>query len=205
MPVFPSGFTISWVMEACSFPVESIRGDRALAANKFWSSCRSSMMTCILLLFQRSRVNVTLGRRMYALYLAYTAEMLSLYISIYQSCFVILEQWLACASSCIVVCRCPLAYSRSVSLRNAGHLSLIQAIRSFTVRWKGISVLSVVIIGQVSMPSSICIIVSPVCASLWRNISCNGDAPRYAGSKEPCTLIHQKWGRSSSRLGIILP
>ena len=57
----------------------------------------------------------------------------------------------------------------------------------------------------VSMPSAICMMVTPVILSPFSTAHWIGAAPRYFGSKEPCTLMHPRGGMFSTRGGRIFP
>gem|GEM_PF-1258533 len=90
-------------------------------------------------------------------------------------------------------------------MRNCGHTSCIFVIISFAVQSNAIGNLATSIISPVSSQASIFIMVIPVSFSSSRNTDWIGEAPRYFGNIDPCTLMGQNAGISKICFGMIFP
>ncbi len=119
--------------------------------------------------------------------------------------FSILPHTVALLSSCFSYPYIHLPNFRKVSVRKSGPTSCIFSITFLVVRSNLIGNFCIATISPVSSEAAIFMIVIQVSFSLLRNTDWIGEAPRYLGKSEPCTLIGATSGMSRIACGIIFP
>src|ERR1700730_2464458 len=104
-----------------------------------------------------------------------------------------------------VACASPVSTDESTSINRSAPSSESTAVSAGVVASYGMPTLRCAYTGPVSRPLSIRMIDTPVSSSPARIACAMGAAPRQRGSRDACTLIAPKRGRSSRGSGRICP